>query len=130
MPSDKAALGSFSVDRIALKTDGAGAGLVHAGEDLDQRRLAGAVVANQRHHFACVNVEIDIGQRRDGAEMLGDAPEAKYRLAGRSSAMNGRSAWSGRSALLCVCHALASLYRKRIRAERSARPQKRPGGSA
>ena len=44
--------------------------LVDAGEDLDQRRLAGAVVADQRHDLAGVDVEVDVGQRRDRAEVL------------------------------------------------------------
>ena len=35
----------------------AGIALVGAGQDLDQRRLAGAVVAEQRHHLA--GIEID-----------------------------------------------------------------------
>ena len=45
-------------------------GGMHAGQDLDQRRLAGAVVADQRHDLAGMDVEIDVGQRRDGAELL------------------------------------------------------------
>ena len=47
-----------------------------AGQDLDQRRFAGAVVADQRHDLAGMDVEIDVGQRRDRAEVLGDAAQA------------------------------------------------------
>jgi hypothetical protein len=35
-------------DRLAVERDVAGVGLVDAGEDLDQRRLAGAVLADER----------------------------------------------------------------------------------
>ena len=56
---------------------------MHAGQDLDQRRLAGAVVADQRHDLAGVDVEIDVGQGRDGAEVLGDAAQAQHEFARR-----------------------------------------------
>ena len=38
-------------------------GLVVAGEDLDQRRLAGTVLADERVHFARGDVEADIVER-------------------------------------------------------------------
>ncbi len=56
-------------------------GCMHAGEDLDQRRLAGAVVADERHDLAGMDVELDVGQRRDGAEVLADAAQAQDQLA-------------------------------------------------
>ena len=40
----------------------AGVGLVVAGNDLDQRRFAGAVVAQQTDHLTRVNLKIDIVQ--------------------------------------------------------------------
>ena len=46
-----------------------------AGDDLDQGRLAGAVVAHEAHDIAGLDREIDALQRLDGAEMLGDALE-------------------------------------------------------
>ena len=45
-----------------------------AGEDLDEGRLAGAVVADDRHDLAAGYGEIDIGNRRHRAEALGNAP--------------------------------------------------------
>ena len=45
-------------------------GCVHAGQDFDERRLAGAVVADERHHLTGFHLEVDVGQRRDGAELL------------------------------------------------------------
>ena len=50
---------------------------------LDQRRLAGAVVADERHHLAVPNLEVDVGQRLHRAERLGDA--AKLEERGRRS---------------------------------------------
>jgi hypothetical protein len=43
---------------------------MHARDALDQRRLAGAVVAGQRQHLARVQVERDPLQRLDAAEAL------------------------------------------------------------
>ena len=40
--------GRAEVDVVALEPEGAGVAAVHAGHDLDQRRLAGAVLADQR----------------------------------------------------------------------------------
>src|SRR5439155_401768 len=49
--------------------------LVHAGEDLDQRRLAGPVVAEDARHLARVDMEGDVLQRQDVAEVLGHVLE-------------------------------------------------------
>ena len=81
MPSVSAALGSASVTGLPSKVMVPEARLMDAGEDLDQRRLAGAVVADQRDDLAGMDVEIDVGQRRDGAEILGDAAQAEDQLA-------------------------------------------------
>ena len=113
MPSPSAALGSLSVDGLAAKGDGARAGLMDAGQDLDQRRLARAVVADQRHDLAGMDVEIDVGQGRDGAEMLGDAAQAEHRFAGGVIAFGlfGHRPWhkqarsSGRRAAAGRCSA-------------------------
>ena len=43
------------------------------GEHMHQRRLAGAVVADQAHAFAGATGEIDAGKSADGAEALFDA---------------------------------------------------------
>jgi hypothetical protein len=44
-----------------------------ARDDLDQRGLAGTVVADQRHDLARVRLEIDLAQRLHRAEALADA---------------------------------------------------------
>ena len=52
MPSWRAALGLATLDRLAVPEDLAGIGLHDAVDHLDQRRLAGAVLAEQRVDFA------------------------------------------------------------------------------
>ena len=45
---------------------------VHAGEDLDQRRLAGAVVAEDAEHLAGVDVRGDVLEGDHVPEVLAD----------------------------------------------------------
>ena len=54
---------------------------MHARQHLDQRGLARAVVADQRDHLARMDVEIDVGQRRHRAEILGHVAERDDELA-------------------------------------------------
>ena len=54
-------------DRLAADEDLAAGRLDHAGEDLDQRRLAGAVVADQADDLAAVDMKIDAAERIDAA---------------------------------------------------------------
>ena len=65
----------------AVEHDAARGRLQAAGDDLDQRRLAGAVVAEQGHHLAAADVEADAAQRFDGAEILDDVVELKDGIA-------------------------------------------------
>ena len=51
------------VDLLALPGDGALVGLVHAGEHLDEGRLAGAVLAREAVHLAGADVEVDPAER-------------------------------------------------------------------
>ena len=87
--------GSGSVTGLPPKRDRAGAGLVDAGENLHQRRLAGAVVADQRDHFAGVHVELDVGQGRDRAEVLRDAAQAQHQLARLGRVLWSCQSWDG-----------------------------------
>ena len=63
------------VDLLALEEDLAGIRAVNARDRLDQRRLAGAVVADERRHLAAVHVEVDVGECLDRAEGLRDVAE-------------------------------------------------------
>ena len=65
------------LDLLAVEQDPALVGLVVAAQDLDQRRLAGAVVAEQPEHLALLEVQADVAQRRDRAEALGDVLAAQ-----------------------------------------------------
>ena len=60
-------------DRLAGDPDLAVIGRVDAGEDLHQRRLAGAVLAHQSVDLAAAQVEIHPAQGRHAGEALGDA---------------------------------------------------------
>ena len=52
---------------------------MHAGYDLDERRLAGAVLAEQGVNFAGVKRERDVFERLGGVETLGDAADFQDR---------------------------------------------------
>ena len=70
-------VGSFlragDVNAIAFEVDLALVDRVDARDALDQRRLARAVVADERHHLTASHLEIDVRERLDGAEGFGDA---------------------------------------------------------
>ena len=71
---------------------------IDAGEDLHQRRLAGAVLAHQGVNFAAPQFEPDIRQGRDAAEAFADIARLKQR--------NGIAR---RCALMDVNHGLPSM---------------------
>ena len=60
-------------DVDAAKADAAGVERVHAGQNLDQRRLAGAVLAQERKNFAGLEGHTDVRERFRAAEALEDA---------------------------------------------------------
>ncbi len=59
-------------DRLAVEEDLALVRPVEAGEDVRERRLAGAVLAEQRVHLALGRLEVDAVVRDDAGEPLGD----------------------------------------------------------
>jgi hypothetical protein len=61
--------------RLAADENFARGRLQHAGEDLDERGLAGAIVADQPEHLALVDVEIDPSERVNASEGFGDVAE-------------------------------------------------------
>jgi hypothetical protein len=69
------------VDRPVLQDDVAGGRREVAGNDLDQRRLAGAVIAHQSQHLARIEVKIDIGQGANRAKVLRDLAKGEDRQA-------------------------------------------------
>ena len=58
--------------RFTVEPDRPAVGLMDAGEDLDQRALAGAVLADQRVDFTGKEVERDVVERLRRREPLGD----------------------------------------------------------
>ena len=67
--------GAPSRYRLAADEDFAAGRLHDAGEDLDQRRLAGAVVADEADHLAVIDAEIDAAERIDAAVGFGDVAQ-------------------------------------------------------
>ena len=57
---------------------------IDAREDLDQRGLAGAVLAEQRDDLAGIDMHADIGQRLGSAELLGNVLDDQKPSVGRS----------------------------------------------
>ena len=73
----------LQIDRLAVDDDRAAIGRKHAGDDLDQGRFAGAVLAKQRVDLALRDVERDAGKRADAGKGLLDVA---YREQGRRGA--------------------------------------------
>ena len=64
------------LDRFAENLDAAAICGIGAGEDLDQRRLAGAVLADEAMDLALVEHEVDVLQRLDARKRLRDPLDA------------------------------------------------------
>ena len=73
MPARACGLGRDLGERLAVDHDRAGVGHMDAVQDLEDRRLAGAVAAEQGMDLALLDLEIDVDQRLDAPEGLGDA---------------------------------------------------------
>jgi hypothetical protein len=58
---------------LPVDQDRAGVGNMDAVQDLEDRRLPGAVAAKKGVYFALLHLEIDVDQRLDAPEVLGDA---------------------------------------------------------
>jgi len=76
--------GRSSLRLPAADPDLARVGFVHARQNLDQGRLAGAVLSEQRMHLAATDVEVDLIEGQSRGEMLDDAPHLQKgrRIAG------------------------------------------------
>ena len=74
-PEPRDVLRPVDGDLFALEEDLAAVGRMDAGDALDERRLPGAVVADERHHLAGAHLEVDVRERLNGAEGLRDVAE-------------------------------------------------------
>ena len=72
-------LRAAEVDLAPVDADRARVRPVDAGDDLDQRRLAGAVLAQQRMDLAGTDVEADVVQRPHAGERLAQALDRQHR---------------------------------------------------
>ena len=61
-------------DLLPVQNDVAGIFGIGARQDLDEGRLAGAIVADHRVHLTASDVAIDACERLHAGETLGDAP--------------------------------------------------------
>jgi hypothetical protein len=73
--------------RLAVEDDLPGVVAVDAGDALDQRRLPGAVVADERHHLAVADLEVDVRQRLHGSVGLGYPTELEERCLAHSGGL-------------------------------------------
>ena len=75
-------------DLLAVHLHRPGVARVDAGQDFHERRLAGAVRAEQRHHLARRDRQVHIVEHGDAAERFADAAhfKARRRSAGRCHA--------------------------------------------
>ncbi len=97
MPLSRASCGRGEGDTLAIEQDIALLIAEDTGDRLDDGRLAGPVVAGERHDFARENIERDPVEGLNAAEMLGDIPDREDGRTGHSTwrpPMKRRWAWS------------------------------------
>ena len=99
MPATRAATGPRGRS-LAVDLDRSLVRLKDAGEDLQQRRLAGAVLPEQGMHFAGLDRQRHALERANDAEPLGDARKMQARMIGHRSSsgfLEGEPGGSSRS---------------------------------
>ena len=112
-PEMAAAIGRQRADVAAVEADAAALRRDFAGEEADQRRLAGAVRADDGVEFAARNIERDGVGGDDAAEALGQAFDLQQRF-GHGARLSNRPA-------MPPCRKIAT--------RSSVGPRKRPGYS-
>ena len=85
IPCSIASFGEPSSIGLPFEQDLALVGCVEPVEDVHQRRLAGAVLAQQRVHLAAAQVEVDVVVGEHAREPLGDPAELEERRVGHRS---------------------------------------------
>ena len=98
-----------------------GVGLVDAGEDLHQRGLAGAVLADQAEHLAGAELEVDVVENRVADEALRQPARSQHDVpvALGVGAHRGRSRASCHGVTVACVTALLSRVRQKLFAGRS-----------
>ena len=96
-PASIAALGDAEAHRLPVDRDLALVRVVEPVEDVHQRRLAGAVLAEQRVHLALAEVEADVVVGDDAGEALRDVAHLEARFGAhqpsRRDSTVSRGAW-------------------------------------
>ena len=82
MPSAVASCGLEILTGSPSKKNSPSSAELHAGDRLDERRLAGAVVADERDHLTGVDFEVDAGEGLVRAERLAHALQREERRRG------------------------------------------------
>jgi hypothetical protein len=62
---------------LAIEPDLAGIGKINTGDTFHQRRLAGAIVADDAHHLAATDLERNPAQRFDVTKILSEIDDAE-----------------------------------------------------
>src|SRR5206468_3640903 len=82
-------------DGLAVQEDLPGVGLVEPVEDVHQRRLAGAVLAEERMHLAGGELEGDMVVGDDARELLGDPAQLQDEVLRHRAILTRRTAGVG-----------------------------------
>ena len=86
IPAPIASRADANSTRLPFSSDLTRVGAVEAVEDVHQRRLAGAVLAEQRVHLAAAHVEIHVVVGDRARKLLPDPAHLEYELVGHRGA--------------------------------------------
>ena len=89
-PSWLISYGRLPVSDLAVEDDGAGVRRDAADADVEQRRLAGAVRADDRVRLAFLDCEVDVAERVQAAEALADVGDVQHDVLHRATPPAGR----------------------------------------
>src|SRR6202011_1528881 len=79
-PAPRDLVGIEPHDALAGEEDVAAGRLVQSGDEVEQRRLAGAVRADHAHDLALVDVQVELGQDVEAAERHRDSAQVEELL--------------------------------------------------
>ena len=91
------------VHGLAVEEDLTRVVAVDPGDALDERRLAGAVVADERHDLTRAHLEVDVGQRLHRPERLREVADLEEWCVAHEWRVRTREAVEAREARLHRC---------------------------
>src|SRR5262249_48738868 len=94
-PEPGSVLRAVDVHLLPFEQDLAAVSGVSPSDAFDERRLAGAIVAYERHHLTGPHLEVDVVERLDRPEGLGDSLQLEkwWCVAHRWLLLGGRARW-------------------------------------